>query len=131
MIMIDFEGIDELIAEVEAMNQDVGRLKKEALEAGGDLLAERWREDLYSYGINARTGKAADSIRRGPVRNGEVFVGPTSDGFYLYMLEYGFYNVQARRFIAPRPTASIIYERSKGDILGEYAKVFRGGLRLT
>jgi|SRR5690606_6291562 len=129
--MIEFEGIDELIREVEQLESESKKIKNKALIAGADLLKERTQRAVYSYGLKPHTGKAPKYIDRTSPRNDEILVGNTSDGFYLYFHEVGFYNVRARRFIPPRPFMSITYERSKNAILDEYVRVFREELRMV
>lgn len=128
--MISFEGIDELIAELEAIDADVPKLKKEALIAGAELLKERTRDAVYSYGLRKRSGKAPEYIDRTNPKNDEIFVGNTRDGFYLYFHEFGYWHVNGKRFVPPRPFMSITYQRSVNDILNEYKKVFQRGLKL-
>lgn len=129
--MIEFEGIDELIREVEQLESESKKIKNKALIAGADLLKERTQRAVYSHGLKPHTGRAPSYIDRTSPRNDEIFVGNTSDGFYLYFHEVGFYNVRARRFIPPRPFMSITYERSKNAILDEYVRVFREELRMV
>lgn len=128
--MIEFEGIDELLKELASIEADLPKLKKQALIESADLLKERMQKGVYSHGLNRHTGKAPDYIDRTSPRGDEIFVGNTSDGFYLFFHEEGFYNVRARRFIEPRPFASVIYEKSKGVILDEQVKVLREGLKI-
>lgn len=127
-MQIEFDGIEELIQEIEKIEGITEEMKDEALIAGADLLKERTQEAVYSYGLKPKSGKAPSYIDRTNPKNGEIFVGNTSAGYYLYFHEVGFYNVWAKRFIPPRPFASIAYENSKNDILDKYAEVFRKGL---
>lgn len=130
--MLEFEGLDELIAEIDKIEGLTEELKDQALIAGGDYLRDRFEAEVYSHGLKRRSGQAAESITRTDPKNLELFVGTKGGakqpGFYLYMQEFGFYNVRAGRFIAPKPTFSIVYENSKGEILNEYVDVFRRGL---
>lgn len=125
---IEFVGIDELIREIEKIEEITEEMKDEALIAGADLLKERTQEAVYSYGLKPKSGKAPSYIDRTNPKDGEILVGNTSDGYYLYFHENGFYNVRAKRFIPPKPFASVAYETSKSAILDEYVKVFRKGL---
>lgn len=131
-MLLEIEGLDELISEIDKIETMTEELKNEALIAGGDYLQERYKAEVYSHGLHRRTGQAQQSITRTDPVNGELFVGTQGGkkqpGYYLYMQEFGFYNVRARRFIAPKPTFSIIYENSKGAILNKYVEVFRRGL---
>ncbi len=132
--MFEFEGIDELIAELDKIEGMTDELKDKALIAGGDFLRDRMKEEVYRNGLQRITGEAQESIVRTDPSGGVLFVGTQggkqAPGFYLYMHEFGFYNVRARRFIAPRPFASIAFEGSKDGILEEYLTVFRGGYGL-
>ena len=47
------------------------------------------------------------------------------------MHEFGYWNVRAKRFIAPKPTFSIIYENNKNKILDIQAEVIRRGLGMS
>lgn len=127
----EIEGLDELIKEVDRIEGMTDELKDEALIAGGDLLRDRYQAEVYSHYLNRRTGEAQSSITRTEPEDFELFVGTKGGakrpGFYLYMHEFGYYNVRAKRFIPPKPTFSIIYENSKGQILDKYVEVFRRG----
>lgn len=128
--MIEFDGIDELLKELDSIEADLPNLKKKALIESADLLKDRMQKGVYSHGLNRHSGKAPTYIDRTSPRNDEIYVGNTSDGYYLFFHEEGFYNVRARRFIEPRPFASVIYEKSKGAILDEQVKVLREGLKI-
>lgn len=129
---LEFSGIDELIAEIERIENLTDDLKDKALVSGGDILLERMKSEVYANGLHKLTGEGQESLIRTEPKDGELFVGTQGGkkqpGFYLYMHEFGFYNVRARRFIAPRPFASIAYENSKDDILTAYVDEFRKGL---
>lgn len=133
--MIEFEGLDELIAEVERIEGMTDALKDKALIAGGEILLSNMIASVYSHGLTRRSGEGQDSLTRTDPKNNELFVGTQGGkkqpGFYLYMHEFGFYNVRAGRFIAPRPFASIAYENSKGEIMNAYADEFRKGLGMS
>lgn len=129
-----FEGIDELISELDRIEQIPNRVKNKALVRGGDLLKERIQEEVYSHGLQRRTGEAQESIVRTDPRNGTLYVGilggAQKPGFYLYMHEFGYYNVRAGRFIPPLPLWSIVYENSKNDILEAQADELRKAMGL-
>lgn len=131
----EFDGIDELIAEIEHIEAITDDLKDKALIAGGDVLRDNMKREVYAHGLHRRSGKAQESITRTDPKNHELFVGTEGGkkqpGFYLYMHEFGYWNVRAGRFIPPRPFASIAYEMSKGEILEAYAEEFRKGLGMT
>ena len=129
---LEFEGLDELLSEFEKIDRNIDNLKDEALIAGGELLLERMQKEVYRNGLTRRTGEAEKSLIRTEPKNGELFVGTQGGkrqpGYYLYMHEFGYYNVQAGRFIAPKPFASIAYQNSKDKILQEQANILRKGL---
>lgn len=131
---LEFEGLDELLREVELIQMAPERAKNRALIRAADLLKDRMSEEVYRHGLTRRTGEAEESIDRTNPKNGEIFVGIRGgakvDGYYLYMHEFGFYNVRAKRFIAPKPFASIAYELSKGQILDIYVEELRKELKL-
>lgn len=129
---LEFNGLEELIAEIDRIEGLTDELKNEALIAGGDYLKERIEDEIYSHGLTKRSGQAQKSITRTDPIGGELYVGTQGGkkqpGYYLYMHEFGFYNVRAKRFIAPKPLFSVVYENSKNKILDEYVKIFRKGL---
>lgn len=136
MIMnLEFEGLDELIKELDRIHEITKDLKDKALIAGGDYLKDQISAEVYSHGLSRSSGEAQESIVRTDPENGELFVGTEGGkkqpGFYLYMHEFGYYNVRAGRFIAPLPLVSIVYENSKGKIMDKYVDVFRKGLGMS
>ncbi len=130
--MLDFEGIDELIKEIDRIERLTPQLKNKALIRGGDILRDKTKEEVYAHGLDKITGEAQESIIRTNPENGELFVGTKGGakqpGFYLYMHEFGYYNVRAGRFISAKPFASVAFELSKSDILQAYVQEFRKGL---
>lgn len=133
MIMeLEFEGLDELINEIDRIEGLTDDLKDQALIKGGDLLKDKITAEVYSHGLTRRSGEAQEAIVRTNPANNELFVGTQGGkkqpGFYLYMHEFGYYNVRAQRFIAPLPLVSIVYENSKDSILNEYVNVFKKGM---
>src|SRR5690625_640506 len=130
--MLEFEGLDELIDEIDRIENLTEELKDEALIAGGDYLKDRMKAEVYSHGLNRLSGEAQEAIVRTDPVNRELFVGTQGGkkqpGFYLYMHEIGYFNVLAGRFIAPKPLVSIVYERNKSAIMNKYVNVFRKGM---
>jgi len=126
---LEIEGLDELIDYLEKLEQDTEPIINEALIAGGDFLKEQIKSQVYSHGLTRRSGQAQEAIVRTDPVNGELYVGTQGGkkqpGFYLYMHEFGYFNVRAKRFIAPKPLVSVVYESSKNAILDKYAEVFR------
>jgi len=133
--MIEFEGIDELIAEVDRIEGMTPRLKNRALIRGGDILRDQMKKEVYSHGLDRISGEAEEAIIRTDPKNNELFVGTQggvkAPGFYLYMHEFGYWSVRANRFIPPKPFASIAYEMSKNKILDAYVDEFRKGLDMN
>ena len=131
----EFDGLDELIREVEKIEGITEDLKDEALIKGGDYLKEQISSQVYSHGLTRRSGDAERSITRTDPSNHELFVGTKggakAPGFYLYMHEFGFWNVRAQRFIAPKPLVSVVYENNKANILDQYVGVFQRGLGMS
>jgi len=131
---LEFEGLDELIREIDKIEGLTDELKDEALIAGGDFLRDEIKSEVYSHGLTKRSGEAREAIVRTDPANNELFVGTQGGkkqpGYYLYMHEFGYYNVWAKRFIAPLPLVSIVYENNKNNILDKYVEVFQGGLGL-
>lgn len=129
---LEFEGLDELIEEIDNIEGLTNELKDQALIKGGDYLKDKAISEVYSHGLTKRSGEAQESITRTDPKNNELFVGTKGGkkqpGYYLYMHEFGYYNVKAKRFIAPLPFMSIVYENNKNNILDEYVDVFRKGL---
>lgn len=130
--MLEFEGIDELIREIDRIESMTDDLKDKALIRGGEVLKERMKSEVYAHGLNRRSGEAHEAIIRTDPDNHVLYVGTQGGkkqpGFYLYMHEFGYYNVRTKRFIAPKPFASISYEMAKPDILDAYVDEFRSGL---
>lgn len=128
----DYEGLDELIAEIDRIEGLTNGLKDQALIEGGDYLRDQIKSEVYAHGLTRRTGEAEEAIVRTDPDNNELFVGTQGGkkqpGFYLYMHEIGYFNVRAGRFIAPKPLVSIVYERNKSAIMDKYVSVFRKGM---
>lgn len=131
-MQFEFSGIDELIREIEHIEKITPQLKDEALIEGGEVLLKRMKAEVYNHGLHERSGKAQESLTRTDPKNQELFVGTQGgkqqEGFYLYMHEFGYYNVRARRFIPPKPFASIAFNLAQPSILNAYVDVLRKGL---
>lgn len=126
---LDFKGLDELISEVERLDKVSTTVKNRALVRGGDILLENMKNEVYANGLTRRSGEAVESLIRTDPRNGELYVGTQGGvqqpGFYLYMHEYGYYNVRAGRFISPKPFASIAWKKSLSAIMDAYVEEIR------
>ncbi|WP_099157273.1 HK97-gp10 family putative phage morphogenesis protein [Virgibacillus ndiopensis] len=127
--MLEFEGIDDLIREVELLETVSARTRNRALKRAGDVLRERMKQEVYQHGLHEKSGEAQESIIRTDPKKGVVYVGTEGGvkqpGFYLYMHEFGYYNVRAGRFIPPKPFASVAFEMTKGEILDIYVEELR------
>lgn len=72
---LDFEGIDELIAELNRIEGVTDEIRDRALIRGGDILKEQMKREVYAHGLRRRTGEAEKSITRTDPEHGELFVG--------------------------------------------------------
>lgn len=126
---LEIEGLDELINKINRLESITQDARDEALIAGGDYLRDKIKSEVYSHGLTRRTGEAQRAIVRTDPKDGVVYVGTQGGakrpGYYLYMHEFGYYHVRARRFIAPKPLVSVVFSNNTQNILNEYAKVFR------
>lgn len=126
---LEIEGLDELIEFISTLEDNAEKAKDEALIEGGEYLKDKIKSEVYSHGLTKRSGDAQEAIVRTDPKDGSLYVGTQggkrAKGYYLYMHEFGFYNVRAKRFIAPRPLVSIVYENNKDAILRKYAEVFK------
>lgn len=131
---LEFDGLDQLLKEVELIQMAPERAKNRALIRAADLLKDRMKDEVYNHGLDPYSGEAQESIDRTNPKNGEVFVGTKGGaqqpGYYLYMHEFGYYNVMAKRFIAPKPFASIAFELSKSSILDIYVEELRKEMKI-
>lgn len=129
---LDFSGLEELIGEIDKIEGMTSTLKDQALREGGEVLRSKLQDEVYSHGLDKRTGTAQESIAMTEPKDGTVFVGTKGGakrpGFYLYMHEVGYYNVSKGAFIAPLALMSIVYESNKNNILDAYVGVFKRGL---
>ena len=130
----DIDGLDDLIKEIDKIEKISEDLKDDALVKGGDILKDEMKQEVYRHGLHRITGMAEDSIVRTDPENGELYVGTQGGkkqpGFYLYMHEFGYFNVRAQRFIAPKPFASIAFTQASPKVLDAYVDVFQKGLKM-
>lgn len=127
---LEFGGFDQLIKELEQIESNIDdAIRDEALTEAGDVLLKQMEQEVYAHGLTRRTGEAQESLTRTDPKNGEVFVGTEGGkqqpGFYLYMHEFGYYNVWAQRFIPPKPFASIAYQNALNSMLDAQVKVLQ------
>ena len=130
----DIDGLDDLIKEIDQIKNLSEELKDDALVKGGDVLKDEMKDEVYRHGLDRITGQAEDSIIRTDPEHGELYVGTQGGkrqpGFYLYMHEFGYFNVWAQRFIAPKPFASIAFKQASPKVLDAYVDVFQKGLKM-
>lgn len=123
---IALEGVDELIAKLNAIGANVNTLSNKALKAGA--------EPIFSEMVaNApvRTGKAKAELKIGKVKtkNGIKYLligldkGDISKAFYLKFSEFGTSKMPAKPFMGPA------YEQKKTQALENIRKVLKEGLR--
>lgn len=126
---LEIEGLDDLIEFIERMDGEKEPIINEALEVSGDYLKEKYSSGVYSHGLTRRSGDSAEAVTRTNPVNGSLYVGVKGGrkvkGYYLHMHEFGFWNVRAKRFIAPRPTFGTIYANEQNNILQKQAEVFK------
>ncbi len=131
---VQFDGLDELLSELDKLESNVKRVKNKALRKGAEVLQEQMKEEVYSHGLVERSGEARESIVTSRVKDDSIYVGTpggvAAPGFYLYFHEMGYYNVRAKRFIPPKPFASIAMELSRPKILDAYEAELKKVLRL-
>ena len=128
--MIEFDGIEELLKELASIEADTPKLKKEALIESADFFKEQVSKSVYSYGLNPVSGDAPKFIDRTNPKGDEIFVGNTSDGFYLYFQERGFWHVRKKEFVGPTPFMSVTYKKNRNAILDKQVEVLRKGLKI-
>ena len=79
-----FEGLDQLITSLERMEDDAEKGKKEALEAGADIM-QKSAKSL----ARKRTGNLVEHIEKSEVEGDEiqVYVDNQGPAYYGHMLE--------------------------------------------
>lgn len=127
---LNFDGFEQLIQEMEQIEREISEdTRDEALKEAGDVLLKQMESEVYAHGLTERSGEARESLTRTDPKNGEVFVGTQGGrkqpGFYLYMHEFGYYNVWAQRFMPPKPFASIAYQNALNKMLDAQTKVLQ------
>ncbi len=122
---IALEGIDELIAKLNAMGANLSTLSNKALKAGADpIFAE------MVANVPVRTGKAKAELKIGKVKikSGIKYVligldkSDNSKAFYLKFSEFGTSKMPAKPFMGPA------YEQRKKQSLENIKQVLKGGL---
>ena len=125
---IEFDGLDQIIEEFERLENVPQEISDDALIVAGDILLEETQKQVYQF-LKRRSGDSVDALIRTKPKDGELFVGTKGGakqpGFYLYMQEFGFFNVQAGRFLPPKPFASVAFQRSKNKMLDAQVDLVR------
>lgn len=101
---IKFDGLDQLVRELENTERDVEKSKQEALEAGGKLLQQRTKEKAPH-----KTGVLEGEIQLSDVADGQIDVYVDNQGraYYGSMHEFGTSKMRARPFMGPTFNQSI------------------------
>lgn len=96
----EFEGIDELIIQLERTGQNVEEGKKEALEKAGKHLQEK---NIEAAKPRWRTGNLERHIMLSDVESDEinVYVDQQGKAYYGYFLEVGTSKMPAYPFMLP------------------------------
>ncbi|OEH52996.1 hypothetical protein AQ616_18310 [Oceanobacillus sp. E9] len=95
---MQFQGLDELMRELDGMERDTEKSKKDALEAGGKVM-QKSAKDI----VRVRTGNLKGHIELSDVENDqiEVYVDNQGKAYYGYMLEVGTSKMSAQPFMGP------------------------------
>ncbi|WP_269758330.1 HK97-gp10 family putative phage morphogenesis protein [Thalassobacillus sp. C254] len=124
-----FEGMDELMVRLERMGRQGDQLRDRAVDKAAERLQQEIAKNVYSTGLNRRTGIAGRSIVRSDVKDGTVDIGPDDSGFYLRFWEFGFYNKRAGRRMGPIPVVAPVFERNRVLLRTIMATEVRRGLQ--
>ncbi|MCT1575698.1 HK97 gp10 family phage protein [Oceanobacillus kimchii] len=98
---MQFQGLDELMLELEGMERDTEKSKKDALEAGGKVMQTAAKSIAPVRAVGGGTLKA--NIEISDIENDqiEVFVDNQGKAYYGYMLEVGTSKMPAQPFMGP------------------------------
>jgi hypothetical protein len=126
---LEIRGLNEILKELDRLEGISDDIRDEALIAGGEVLKDEMKQQVYNHGLHRGSGEAQESIVRTDPKEGVLYVGTQGGaqvpGFYLYFHEFGYYNVRAQRMIPPKPFASIALEMSRAKILEVQLQVAR------
>ena len=98
MALLEMNGMDELLAQLQRTAQNVTEVKKKALMAGAEIIRDE---------IEARapvdTGELKTSIVISQVQSSEKYidVGPSEDAYWAKWQEFGSTKQAAKPFIEP------------------------------
>ncbi|ADU30981.1 HK97-gp10 family putative phage morphogenesis protein [Evansella cellulosilytica] len=139
MTNISLEGLESLQNALNELGVKGEKISDDAVEKGAEFIERKFEQSVYSFGLNRRTGTAQREITKERIKTGEYIVGTTSDAFYLYFWEMGFYHVGTAkrrkrrapgRYMAPRPILTPVFERNKSGMINAMAVEARRGLGL-
>lgn len=121
----EFEGIDELVQQIEAMGQNAEGAKNEALDKSAEFLQEEVRTIAPIRAVGG--GNLRAHIERSEVKDGEieVYVDNQGKAYYGHMLEFGTSKMSAQPFMFPA------FQRSTFGINKILADTLRLKLGLT
>ena len=97
----EFEGIDELIQQLERTGSNMSDSKADALEAGAEVLQKATQERAPVRAVNGGTLKANIEISDIDGEDIYVFVDQQGIAYYGYFQEFGTSNMTAQPFMAP------------------------------
>lgn len=118
----EMHGLLELMVQLERTSSGVEDAKKEALEAGGEVMQEEAKK-----AVRKRTGNLKDHIEISEVEDDNIFVYVDNQGkaYYGFMHEFGTSKMPAKPFMAPS------LNKSKMKINQAMAEKLRNRLRGT
>lgn len=98
---VKFEGMEELMNQLQQMGDQSKQAENEVLEAGAVVMQKATEEAAPVRAVNGGTLKA--NIEISDVKNGEinVFVDNQGIAYYGYMQEIGTSKMPARPFMGP------------------------------
>ena len=128
MAEISLQGVDEIIAKLNAINANVNKLTNTALKAAAVPVLE---DAKATTEFKDRTGKLRELLKTSSVKTKDgvkyVLVGvdksDNSEIFYAKFLEFGTSRMAARPFLGPA------YERNKHKILDIIRDKMKEGLK--
>ena len=102
------EGADEFIRDLKKLGDNMKKVERAMLKAGGEQMAESWRENIERYGF-VDTGAMRDNVTsRVTSKSGSLRAIITSEGydatglrnaFKAYILHYGTSRIHASHWI--------------------------------
>ncbi|MEK4871578.1 HK97-gp10 family putative phage morphogenesis protein [Niallia sp. FSL W8-1348] len=118
----EFEGLQELMAEIERTNRGMENARDEALKAGGEVMQKETEKAAPK-----KTGNLKANIKISDIEDGNIFVYVDNQGkaYYGHMHEFGTSKMPAKPFMAPS------LNKSKMKINQAMAEKLRNRLRGT